>query len=684
MTEPNKILIVEDQGIVAADIEATLKSFGHDVVAIAASGEEAIRYGEQFRPDLVLMDISLQGDMDGIEAAKRINQTLDVPVVYLTAYADDETVARARQTGPFGYLVKPYDDSELHAAIEVALSKYRSDLWDREQDLKQARREERRRTTEEAEQRFRLLIKGVNDYAIFMLDDRGCVSTWNPGAMRITGYKAGEIVGQSFATFFENEEQRQKRAQKLLTLADTESGIRDEGWLLRKDSSRFWAETTVTPIRESDGNLAGFAIVTRDLTGQKYRRDARQFLDQATVALTAHVEQSPLGEAARQAVSFLADGCLLDLVDATTGALDSVLAHRDSSREAELRCLEESLSRADYIEDFIATEEPVVEDGHFSAGDTSISDGTGKATPMYLQQLQQLGARAWLLVPVDIRGEVGGLVTFFRENPRPYTEREIEVAREFVRRTGLALENARLYQQARDAIAARDEFLAVASHELRTPLTPLRLQMEILTRILDASQVEGEEIFSTLDIFSRQVERLTNLVDGLLDVSRIMTGRLHLERKRFDLADVVEESVDSFRDEARKAGSSITLRQCVSAEGNWDRMRLEQVVSNLLSNAIKYGNGKPIEVKLDADEDAAFLTVRDHGVGMDDEALSRIFERFERAVSPRNYGGLGLGLYITRQIVEAHGGTIEVTSQPNRGSTFTVHLPRTTETPTAA
>jgi signal transduction histidine kinase len=178
-----------------------------------------------------------------------------------------------------------------------------------------------------------------------------------------------------------------------------------------------------------------------------------------------------------------------------------------------------------------------------------------------------------------------------------------------------------------------------------------------------------------VDIMRRQVRRLSDLINDLLDVARISGGRLKLHFEEVELASLVRDVVSRFELEAERLGARIEVRADVTFVGRWDRLRLEQVVTNLLSNALKYGAGKPIHVGVEAQGGQARLTVRDEGIGIEPRLRARIFEKFERAVSDRHYGGLGLGLYISRQIIETLGGSIEVESTLGQGATFTVLLP---------
>ncbi len=248
----------------------------------------------------------------------------------------------------------------------------------------------------------------------------------------------------------------------------------------------------------------------------------------------------------------------------------------------------------------------------------------------------------------------------------------VSIIRDISERRIAEQERERLLVATQQALSAREEFLWVASHELRTPITIANLQLHQLRRMLvrgDTSRCDA-----ALDATLAQLDRLDALVRRLLDASQIEAG-LDIRYADVDLADVVRDAAERMRSQLVASGSSLTTA-VPPLRGSWDPMRIEQVITNLLANAIKYGEGKPIRITGSADDALVHLEVRDQGIGLAAADLDRIFDKFVRAVPAANYGGLGLGLFIARQIVEAHCGWIEVTSALGAGTTFRVTLPR--------
>jgi len=235
-----------------------------------------------------------------------------------------------------------------------------------------------------------------------------------------------------------------------------------------------------------------------------------------------------------------------------------------------------------------------------------------------------------------------------------------------------------LLEELRDAVRARDEFLSVASHELRTPITTLTLQIDGLSRMVhdQLPNAVPDKMARRLDVTRRQVDRLAALVSTLIDVSRITSGRVQVARQLADLVEVIRVVAERFGEDALRSGSSLRFERPGPIWGNFDVSRVDQVLTNLVANAIRYGRGRPIVVGAASVGQTARFWVQDQGIGIAPEHQARIFQRYERAAPSTNYAGLGLGLWISRQLVEAMGGTISVRSEADTGSTFTVEIPR--------
>jgi PAS domain S-box-containing protein len=412
--------------------------------------------------------------------------------------------------------------------------------------------------------------------------------------------------------------------------------------------------------------------------GERRRaEDAVRFLADASILLSESLDYPrTLSQTARLAVPRVADWCVVDLLED-----DGSVSRASAADPAHDRILRELTAHppgagAPSLMSVILEDKGAQLVGVERREDLgrALAGGVGGVVDVDIVR-PLLGARSIIVTPLTARDRVLGAMSFGSMD-KQYGPADLTIADELARRAAVAVDNARLHRDAQTAIGVRDEFLSIASHELRTPLTPLRMTLEALQQ--RATAPSGLREPAMLDVALRQVDRLTRLVEELLETSRIDAGRLLLELTEVDLKVLVERVAARFQQVAARSGSTISI-EAASVVGRWDRSRLEHVVLNLLSNAAKFGAGKPIDVVVEAGGDVAApfarLVVRDHGIGLDPARLDRIFERFERAVSPMHYGGLGLGLYVCRRIVEAHGGTIHVDSRLGEGATFIVELP---------
>ena len=308
------------------------------------------------------------------------------------------------------------------------------------------------------------------------------------------------------------------------------------------------------------------------------------------------------------------------------------------------------------------------------------------------ESLELLGVRSLLCAPIQVRGKtVACVCATHRQVGELFGEDEerlasfvcilagtaLENAEGFERMAALSEEQGRLYREEQEAVRRRDDFLSIAAHELKTPLTSLQLHIQgLMSQTRPGAQVLPPARLATkLESANLQTQRLGKLVNELLDISRIAQGQLLADLEPVDLVQVVRGVAERSREGLARAECALQLELVPELVGRWDAIRLEQVVLNLLTNAMKYGAGRPIHITVDGDATHARLQVRDQGIGIAEEDTERIFERFERAVSVRHYGGFGIGLWIVREIVRALGGNIEVHSVPGQGATFTVLLP---------
>jgi signal transduction histidine kinase len=291
----------------------------------------------------------------------------------------------------------------------------------------------------------------------------------------------------------------------------------------------------------------------------------------------------------------------------------------------------------------------------------------------YAELIHALGTKNMMAIPLVAHGALLGVMSFVtaRTDLR-YGPGSIALGEELARRAAVAIENARLYHGAQESIRLRDEFLTAASHELRTPVTSLVIGVQTLITSADSPPEQTRRI---ADLIDRQATRLAKLINDMMSVGRIRLDRLELRLAEVDLVAVVRDVTERFAGSLTQNRCALELRAAEPVRGRWDREKLDQVVTNLLANAMKFGAGKPIEVAIDEAAGRARLVMTDHGIGIDAESLQRIFGRFERTEAAHSYGGLGLGLYIARNIVEAHGGTIRAESRLGEETRFIVELP---------
>ncbi len=398
-------------------------------------------------------------------------------------------------------------------------------------------------------------------------------------------------------------------------------------------------------------------------------------LAEAGALLTESLDyEETLGRLCRCCVRSLADWCVLDLV--VEGELRRLAgACADPAKEPLLRRLRERhparWDSAHPAARCLHIDEPIL----FPEVTDEILRGMCEDDE-HLEIVRAIGTRSAMVVPLVARRQKLGVLSLGSASTGRYGHADLELAQEVAHRAAIAIDNARLYRETQRAVRLRDEFLMVASHELRTPMAALSMSLKTLERAEHLGGSTNPALRTeSVGLAARQGRRLNRLIGELLDMSRMETGQPALDLTEVELGSVVREAVARFEPELASAHCPLSIRCDAAVVGHWDASRLDQVVTNLISNAVKFGADGPIEIHCSQEAGMARLAVRDHGIGIEPAHQARIFERFERAVPVKHFGGLGLGLYISRRIVEAHGGTLRVVSAPGKGSTFIAELP---------
>jgi PAS domain S-box-containing protein len=484
---------------------------------------------------------------------------------------------------------------------------------------------------------FRHLVDSVQDYAIFALDPQGFITSWNRGAQRIKGYSAAEAIGRHFSMFYLPQPIAAHWPQEELRRARVLGRFEDEGWRVRKDGTHFWANVVITAIVDEQGTLLGFSKVTRDLTERRRHDEALKERERTLRLLVDGVKDHAM---------FLLDRH--GRVRTWNIGAQRVLGYGP----------EQMLGRdvaVLYTEHDRATGRPMVDLATADAGSLRAEGWRQRAD----------GTTFWAEVSTTALAGDSAHADGFVQIVRDLTERR--------RIEALEHEGRRI-----------NEFIALLSHELRNPLAPIQNAVAVLAR-----KAESPDVRWCTEVIARQTAHMKRLVDDLLDVSRITSGKIRIERQRLDLSAVVAHAVDAMRGSAAERGHTIELHlpeQPLMVLG--DATRLNQVLVNLLVNALKFTphNGR-IEVKAQERGATACVQVIDNGIGMSESLLRRAFEPFVQGEGAldRREGGLGIGLTLVKSIVELHGGTVAAASRGSgRGTTVTLSLPFAIGRPGAA
>jgi len=488
-----------------------------------------------------------------------------------------------------------------------------------------------------SDERFRLLVEGVSDYAIFMLEPDGRVASWNSGAQRLKQYTADEIIGQHFSRFYPPEDIAAGKPAAELETALSEGRVEDEGWRIRKDGSRFWALVVITALYDRHGILAGFGKVTRDLTERRAAEEQLRANEEQFRLLVERVEEYAI--------------YLLD----QTGRVMSWNSGAEKIKQFAANEIVGKHFACFYTAEDVAAGRPQrnLEDaarlGHTRDQGLRVrKDGTTFHADVVITALR------------DDAGQLRGFSKVTRDTSDQVRTREIEAEK----------------MAAVKANRAKDEFLATLSHELRTPLTPALAAASYMAENISELPAKFSD---DIHMIRRNVQLEARLIDDLLDLTRISTGKIELHPQRVDAHAVVRDAIVMARSDLHRKTLQLTTDWTAKEHFIWgDPVRMEQVFWNLINNAVKFtGVGGEITLQTWNEEGQFHFAITDTGIGIEvgkQESLFKAFEQGERGIS-RTFGGLGLGLAICKNLVELHDGAITVTSRGRGfGTTATVTL----------
>ena len=651
MAKKKTVIIVEDESVVGIDLNRILTKLDYEVADVLRTGEEAIAKAIKSKPSIILMDIMLEGKITGIDAANQIQRVIDVPIIYITAYADKKTFESAKSSNPYGYIIKPFDEKTLQFTIEMALVKHESN-----QKLK------------ESEENYRELV-ALSPIAIAIHSD-GKVDYVNAAAIKLFGAESeNELVGKPILDFVHPtyKDIARKRATRAANNRERLEAIEEKFQTL--EGEEIDVEVSAIPITFESRNAV--LVVMRDISDVK----KKEKIHQTTIKILQSVD---LSDSVEQQYSYLYK-TLRDFM----GINNIKFSYHDRKT---------NVITFPFYEDEYISELPDREFGRGLIEYTINSARTQYLTKNSIENLIKSDRISfegqiplvWIGVPLIVDDNIT-IVVVFKEysDPLRLTDKKMELINLISLPLARAIERRMILEQKEETlekleelVQTKDNFFSIISHDLRSPFDSILGFTEILKN--EFEELTSEEIKLYLDSLYQTSRHIYSLLTNLLHYSRFQLGKIDFDQKSLQINLIINKVVETLEGSALK--KEIKIKNFVKDDFTVyaDEDMLNSIFLNLITNAIKFTDrGGKIEITAKKQNGFIEISVKDDGIGMDEDKIQKIFKLDRKKSTPgtENEVGTGIGLLIVKQFIEKQGGKISVTSKPSLGSNFTFSIP---------
>lgn len=617
--EKKKIFVVEDESIVSLEIQSRIKHLGYIVSGSAASGDEAIRKVIDLRPDLILMDIRIKGEMDGIETAAEIKKIYDIPIIFLTAYADPVTIQRAKITDPFGYIIKPFEERELHISIEIALYKDHSQKIIREKD-----------------KWLTAILRSVGD-AVIATDTNGKIRFINHVAERLTGFTKEEAINKDLSSIFKIRSEATKEftlnaVQKVIQTGEI-VGLANHTELVSRNGNVFPIADSGAPIRDENGNITGVVVVFQDLS---YFKQTEELIKIQTTALNSAYNGIVITDFAGKIIY------VNDSMYRITGYT------RDELMQKNVNIFRSNL----HTDEFFATMWKTIISGETWKGE--IQNRRKNGDPYYEE-----------MSVTPLKNELGEIVNF------------ISVKEDISNRKKAEIELIKAKDEAQRSDRLKSEFLAQMSHEIRTPINIISNFMQIYEDELQEKL--SQELKKSISAVKTESHRIISTIDSIVNMAQLKAGTFRPKLQKLNFYDdVIKQYLEQWNQLAEDKKVELLISgvlENVFIQG--DAYSLSQAINHIIDNAFKYTDKGKVQLDCKTEIENVIITISDTGTGISADYLPLIFEPFSQEYQGynRKYEGNGLGMALVKQYCSLNNASITISSDKWVGTTVKVSLP---------